>query len=74
MFRRFVMFAVVALAGCSSMPPDQAAMGDARDVFSAYVSAFNAQQWNRVVALYSDQAGFQWIENGRVVSRKLTTH
>jgi ketosteroid isomerase-like protein len=67
MFRRFVMFAVVALAGCSSMPPDQAAMGDARDVFSAYVSAFNAQQWNRVVALYSDQAGFQWIENGRVV-------
>ena len=40
------------------MPPNQAAMGDARGVFSTYVEAFNAQQWNRVVTLYSDAAGF----------------
>lgn len=49
------------------MPPNQVATGDARNVFSKYVDAFNAQQWNRVVALYSDQPGFQWIENGQVV-------
>lgn len=61
------MLVAVAVAACSSMPPNQAAMGDARNVFSAYVDAFNAQQWNRVVALYSDQSGFQWIENGKVV-------
>ncbi len=67
MFHRFVMLAAIAVAGCSSMPPNQAAMGDARDVFSAYVDAFNSQHWNRVVALYSDQSGFQWVENGRVV-------
>lgn len=61
------MLVAVAVAACSSMPPNQAAMGDARDVFSAYVAAFNAQRWNRVVALYSDLSGFQWIENGKVV-------
>ena len=49
------------------MPPDQAAMGSAREVFAAYVDAFNAQKWDRVVALYSDQPGFQWIENGKVI-------
>ncbi|MEO8847723.1 MAG: nuclear transport factor 2 family protein [Casimicrobiaceae bacterium] len=49
------------------MPPNQVAMGSARDLFAAYVNAFNAQQWNRVVALYSDQPGFRWVENGKVV-------
>ena len=49
------------------MPPNQAAMGDAREVFTAYVEAFNSQQWARVVALYSDRPGFQWMENGKVV-------
>lgn len=67
MLRRFVMLAALAVAACSSMPPNQAATGDARDVFSAYVAAFNAQRWNRVVELYSDRPGFQWIENGKVV-------
>ena len=67
MFRRFVMFAAIAAAGCSSMPPNQAAMGDARDVFSSYVDAFNSRQWSRVVALYSDHPGFRWVENGKVV-------
>jgi ketosteroid isomerase-like protein len=67
MFRRLLMLAALAAAGCSSMPPNQAAMGDARGVFSAYVDAFNSQQWSRVVALYSDLDGFQWVENGKVV-------
>jgi ketosteroid isomerase-like protein len=67
MFRRLVMLAALAAAGCTSMPPNQAAMGDAREVFTAYVEAFNSQQWARVVALYSDRPGFQWMENGKVV-------
>src|SRR5665213_1311175 len=67
MLRRLALLAAITLAGCSSMPPDQAAMGSAREVFAAYVDAFNAQKWDRVVALYSDQPGFQWIENGNVI-------
>src|SRR5665213_2462304 len=67
MLRRLALLAAIALAGCSSMPPDRAAMGGAREMFAAYVDAFNAQQWDRVVALYSDQPGYQRIENGQVI-------
>ncbi len=49
------------------MPPSQVAMGSAGDAFAAYVDAFNAQRWDRVLALYSDQPGFRWVENGKVV-------
>jgi ketosteroid isomerase-like protein len=65
---RLSLAAVVLLcAACTSLPPQEVATGDARDAFQAYVDAFNARQWNRVVALYSDDAGFRWTENGKVV-------
>jgi len=67
MLRPLLWLAAVALTACTSMPPAEVATGDARDVFNAYVDAYNAQQWTRVVALYSDRADFRWLENGKVV-------
>ena len=57
-------FAALLFAGCTSMPPQEVATGDARDAFQAYVEAFNAQQWSRVVALYSEDGHARAVGGG----------
>ena len=74
MTRRIALLLLAATAlvtGCSTeretpLTDPAAVAAAARAAFVSYVEHANAAEWDRVLALYSDDSSFHWVEDGSI--------